>query len=662
MIIEKVNITNFKAYYKDHEIHFPGAGVHLIRGNNGQGKTSIVRAIMWCLYGHVYDKNGKEIQPTLLLNHSSLKDGRYEFSVRVVFFHEGAEWSVFRRMKASKHSDNKYKEGMALFVYKNGADVPNPQQVIERILPSGVSRYFFFDGEMLRDYEALLDESNPVMSILKEAIERILGVHNFVTAREDILSVKKKVESERTKLVRKMGEKEYEEIGERLQEINEEINDVEISKKNQENDLEELKIEIARKMREQADLAEVKELGNRRIELKAELTKLESEKEKKSIETHSLLKNLYKAVLADTATNLIKILEIKQNAASARYAEKLEYIGKSKSLKAGIESSICSCCKTVLNEAMLEKSKRDLKEVEEKIKELTQIPEPNHEYEDSKTILEKMLNESVDRAKFKQIQDEISVINHKYAIIEAEIAEINEKLGKNPQDELARRLEKEIQEMIREQGRVEQRIKTSESDLLELLSWKADLDRVISSIPKEEINELKERIDTLSTIANIFDETIDVYRSEKRQEVETNATEIFRKLRSKEYYDKLRINDQFGLSIITSNNKVLDKSEWRSAGEEQLVALSLIGALNKCSQIRATVTMDTPFGRLDVRHGERVLSFIPNLSEQVILLVTDREFRKGDEKYLYGNIKSDFTVVHKGEDEGSFIFPTVTEV
>lgn len=661
MIIERVYITNFKAFYKEHEIQFPGNGygVHIIRGNNGQGKTSIVRAITWCLYGRVFDRNGKEIQPTSLLNHSSWKDGRFEFSVRIVFNHEGAEWSLFRKMRASKHSDSRYKEGMSLFVYRNGDDIPNPQQVIERMLPSGVSRYFFFDGEMLRDYEALLDESSPVMSILKEAIERILGVHYFVTARDDLLSIKRKVESERTKLVRKMGEKEFEEIGKELQEVTEDIQDLENSTKNQEKDLEDLKLEIARKMIEQADLQEVKELGNRRIKLSADLIILGREKEERLTETHSLIKNLYKIILADTAINLVKMLEIKQKAVSARYAEKLELVGKSKSLKAGIKSSTCSCCKTVLDEVMLEKSKKDLIEVEEKIKELTQVPEPNHEYEDSKTILDKMLKENVDRAKFKEIQAEILLIDHKYAIIEAEIAEISEKLGKNPQDELARNLEKEIQEMMRERGRMEQKIKDTEGRLLEYLTLKAELDRLINSIPQEEINELKDRIYTLNSIASIFDETISEYRSEKRLEVEANATEIFRKLRSKEYYDRLRINDQFGLSIITSNHKVLDKSEWRSAGEEQLVALSLIGALNKCAQIKAPVTMDTPFGRLDVNHGERVLSFLPSLSEQVILLVTDREFRNGDEKYLSGKIKSDLTVVHKGEDEGSFIFPTI---
>lgn len=661
MIIERIKITNFKSFYREHEIEFSnnGVGVHIIRGNNGQGKTSILRAILWCLYGHVYDRNGKEIQPTSLLNHSAQKEDIYEFFVRIIFYHEGIEWSIFRRMHASKHSDNRYKEGMDLNVTKDGAVVPNPQQVIERILPEGVSRYFFFDGEMLRDYEALLDESNPEMSILKEAIEHILGVHYFVTAREDLLSIKRKVESERARLVRKLGGKEYEEIGKDLQDITEEIQALESEKIRLEKSLEDFKLEISHKMREQADLEEVKELGNKRIKLLGDLGELEKAKEKKLTETHSLIKNLYKIILADTAKNLVRILEVKQEAVSAKYAEKMQLVGRSKSLKTGIEVNQCKCCGTVFDKDMLEKSKKDLKETEERIKELTQVPEPNHEYEDSKTILEKMLTENVDRAMFKEIQVDISRIDHKYATIEAEIGEINEKLGTNPQDEFARSLEKEIQAMRREQGRMEQKIEDTRSRLSEYLTIKSELDRRISSIPTQEINELKERINVLETIASIFEDTISEYRSEKRCDVEKNATEIFRKIRSKEYYDRLRINDQFGLSIITTNQTVLNKSEWRSSGEEQLVALSLIGALNKCAQIKAPVTMDTPFGRLDVVHGERVLKFLSNLSEQVILLVTDREFRKGDEKYLSGKIKSDFTLVNKSEDEGSLVFPTV---
>ena len=106
-------------------------------------------------------------------------------------------------------------------------------------------------------------------------------------------------------------------------------------------------------------------------------------------------------------------------------------------------------------------------------------------------------------------------------------------------------------------------------------------------------------------------------------------TDVFRRIRSKESFDHLEINEQFGLGIVTRSGDVLDRGEWRSSGEEQLVALALIGALNSCTQAKAPVMMDAPFARLDTEHGERVLRYVSDLADQVILLVTDREFRPG---------------------------------
>ena len=70
--------------------------------------------------------------------------------------------------------------------------------------------------------------------------------------------------------------------------------------------------------------------------------------------------------------------------------------------------------------------------------------------------------------------------------------------------------------------------------------------------------------------------------------------------------------------------------------------------------------MDTPFMRLDLAHGRKILEFLPNLSEQVVLLVTDREFLPGDENYITENIRTDLTVKFINEKDGSKIY--VTEV
>lgn len=660
MIIEKIKIHNFGPFHGEHEIQFPGngAGVHLIRGNNGQGKTSIQRAILWCLYGNVTDRKGKEIPPTSLINHIARDDDIYQFYVRLFFNHEGVQWSIFRKMEANKHNDNKYRDGMNVDVTRDGAVEPNPNQVIERILPPDVHRYFFFDGEMLRDYEELLDESSPRMSILRDAIEHILGVPYFRNARNDTASVRKKLEAERTKLIKKLGGKELEELASAIQFISEEIQSREDEIKRSDADLEAFKIDISDKMRELADLKEVKELGERRLELVAGIERLKRQRQTQLNEMQALTNKLYKMILSDTAKGLLRQLELKHEASTKKYAEKQQLIGRTIEIKKGIKSSQCSYCGTILNAEKLNDLKKLLKEAEDRIKELTQIPEPNHEFEDSKNVLERMLLEDINRDKFVEYQTLISSIDHDIATKDAEKMQIEEKLGDPAQVEIARTLERTIQNMVKEQGRMEQKILNIKDRLIEDYATKGEFERQISSIPQDELNELSKRIKILVSLERVFEEAVSEYRSEKRLEVESNASDIFRKLRSNEDYDKLKINDQFGLSIITRNKKVLDKSEWRSSGEEQLVALSLIGALNRCAQIKAPVLMDTPFGRLDVTHGERVLSYLPNLSEQVILLVTDREFRSGDERFLGGKIKSDLTVISKGEKVGSQILAT----
>jgi len=63
-----------------------------------------------------------------------------------------------------------------------------------------------------------------------------------------------------------------------------------------------------------------------------------------------------------------------------------------------------------------------------------------------------------------------------------------------------------------------------------------------------------------------------------------------------------------------------------SAGEKQLFAIAFIYALSKLSSRHMPFVIDTPLGRLDTEHRRRfVADFIPNASHQVILLSTDTE-------------------------------------
>ena len=63
----------------------------------------------------------------------------------------------------------------------------------------------------------------------------------------------------------------------------------------------------------------------------------------------------------------------------------------------------------------------------------------------------------------------------------------------------------------------------------------------------------------------------------------------------------------------------------RSSGYEHVVALSLTAALQRCSPMNGPFITDSPFGRLDGRHKRHVLATLPQISDQVMLLVHDEE-------------------------------------
>ena len=63
-----------------------------------------------------------------------------------------------------------------------------------------------------------------------------------------------------------------------------------------------------------------------------------------------------------------------------------------------------------------------------------------------------------------------------------------------------------------------------------------------------------------------------------------------------------------------------------SAGEREILALSMLWALGSISRRALPLVIDTPLGRLDRRHRQNIVDhFLPNAAEQVIVLATDEE-------------------------------------
>jgi DNA sulfur modification protein DndD len=109
----------------------------------------------------------------------------------------------------------------------------------------------------------------------------------------------------------------------------------------------------------------------------------------------------------------------------------------------------------------------------------------------------------------------------------------------------------------------------------------------------------------------------------------------------------LRIDtDKFTLTLADADGEPIDPARL-SAGERQLLAVSLLWGLMRVAGNRLPSVIDTPLGRLDSRHREHLVDrYFPNASDQVLLLSTDEEI----DEYLLGRLKKSvaqtYTLVH----------------
>lgn len=84
------------------------------------------------------------------------------------------------------------------------------------------------------------------------------------------------------------------------------------------------------------------------------------------------------------------------------------------------------------------------------------------------------------------------------------------------------------------------------------------------------------------------------------------------------------------MSVIGSDKKIVDLDRL-SAGEKQLLSVSLLWGLAQTSGRRLPAIIDTPLGRLDTTHRTHLVErYFPQASHQVLLLSTDEEI---NEKY-----------------------------
>ncbi|MDD1673176.1 MAG: SMC family ATPase, partial [Methanomicrobiales archaeon] len=174
MIIDRLVLENFKRF-KNQEIRFQD-GITGILGNNGTGKSSIVQAIFFALYG----VQGTGISPDHIV--SSFASPRERCSVRLDFRIGGESYTVLRTFKKGKtiHHDATLYKGTK----KLATTVSTVENEVRRILGMGPVDFKNTIYAAQKDLLTLL-ENTPGRR--KEWFLRALGIDYLNTESQKIL-------------------------------------------------------------------------------------------------------------------------------------------------------------------------------------------------------------------------------------------------------------------------------------------------------------------------------------------------------------------------------------------------------------------------------------------------------------------------------------------
>lgn len=156
MRINKIEFENFRNFKEHGEIKCSTDGkVTIIYGKNGDGKTTLHQLFQWVFYGYVhFNKTTTDRLYNLQYENECSFGETFQVMGCIDFEHNNVQYSLRRIYTYKKGLNDSEKIAEEVSLQHMDSDynwrrIDNPKELIEKLLPSGLSDYFFFDGESM---------------------------------------------------------------------------------------------------------------------------------------------------------------------------------------------------------------------------------------------------------------------------------------------------------------------------------------------------------------------------------------------------------------------------------------------------------------------------------------------------------------------------------
>lgn len=612
MQISKISLKNFRQFYGEQEIVLSTgkANVTLIHAENGFGKTSILNAVLWCMFNHLTPKF--EL-PKDIVNYDAQEEGVREAVVIVEIVVDNVKYHISRSYNSESKARDKTK--LSAFRIDNGAmkPLPAPDTFVGSVLPLEMAKYFFFDGEGAETFASARNHKE-----IANSIRSILGCSLADTAIADLKDLCKFLNRD---IGDAAGEERLEFLGKEIGKKDDEI-EVAVSAKGQLNDaiqtLEDQLAIINNKLRE-ADGAQ-------------EFQKLKEgfEKQKKDVEADIFVtqKEIFKWIgsqaifvvsksLSDVALDFVDEASLRGKIPSPYNEHFVQNI---------IQSGVCVC-------------NRPLKAGTEEWRAVSELLKTASNVEVMSRVVRarsrcQMLSSDAKTApvRLAGLRSRLAKGTGHLAEYEQKIVEYDKKLQGLPIDEL-RAAAKSASKIRSEIDKLREKLGGTKAHIYRLTGEKESMDKELSDLARK--NKRTSRLHAKRKLAikaqEMLSSLLGSYESDARQQIELEVNKILDVVSHKNWCCKF--NDDFRIELILNN-----RSMGKSSGENQLLSLAFIASLVHFAAARVDATdlilkpgivaplvLDAPLGQLDESYQEGVGQFLPRLSEQLVLLVSSSQ-------------------------------------
>jgi len=634
MKLEKLVLENFRQFKGRQELIFSDLddrNITLVHAENGFGKTTLLKALLWALYGRDGIHDDFEHPDRIL--HEGLAyqaDDKNEVAAQVMltFSHDMKRYVLTRRLTLAQQEMDPKKTELNLQVMSDGQSfsVAGPQKWIQNMVPDGISAFLFFNGERIN---YLAEERN--RSKITEAIHTMLGLQLLKTTIDDLKhqSVLGKLRGEQ----REATTDEKRDLLNQLLQQEEEQKHVLEQKEQIHSNLSALASEIELVDRKLAANREVYELQNERMRL------LEDCEHKKK-QLNDLISRLSRLIAEDgytlLTTNLIK--RGKEITLRLRSEGRIPARVLNSYLQELLDQQQCLCQRPLLE------GSSEWMSVEQLFQRAG-----DQDFNNAVGALDHAIGliagvEKQTREQLQNLNRERLELKVEIEGIEERIEEIHQKIG-GKKDDTVQQLEDSRKKLLlrrdeehADSGRIEQKIEIQQQQIESLKNQIR-----LQEDQEESAARAQRRVDA---VEDIIQQLIRILEAETRDLHPLLNDEIsrhFRMIIDRDYWAELtedyvlRIRKQVATAGQQTNPEIIDAA--LSTGQRTVISLVFIASLVALAQKRSEiptilkglsgsaypVAIDSPFGSLSI-FREGVARYIPELAPQVLLLVSPEQY------------------------------------